>query len=421
VNSLKSGVVLLVMVGVLYGVYIVLSKPEPLASDRTAEAGPDIQAPQIEFGVTGGPAGDAPQLAVESSSPTSPPGFATPAATNSAPALNPPSAYASPPPGFPSSVPGASENAPPAPEPSAYATNSAPPSAYSAESAADDHPYRRSSYESPAASAAAPSTASHDSSSAYNTSVSDNRAPTASPAHTPNPALAAYAVRQALGQAETLVAANKFKEALATLSPYYTSPEVTDDQRPALLPWLDALAAKVIYSKEHLLDMPYETRGKETLYDIAARFHVPPQLLHNINRDVVSDPDLVVPGTQLKVVPGPLRAEIDLAHGELILFLNNLYAGRFPISLGNEPAQPGVYKVIDKRRDRTYYGADGRTISADDPANPYGGVWIDLGHDVTIHGSPTVGPQGLGCISLSPQDAQDVYGILSLQSEVIVR
>jgi lipoprotein-anchoring transpeptidase ErfK/SrfK len=40
---------------------------------------------------------------------------------------------------------------------------------------------------------------------------------------------------------------------------------------------------------------------------------------------------------------------------------------------------------------------------------------------VAIHGSPlTATPSGktLGCISLSPQDAEDVYGILSVGSEV---
>ena len=110
-------------------------------------------------------------------------------------------------------------------------------------------------------------------------------------------------------------------------------------------------------------------------------------LLQSINREVVSDPQILVPGTQLKVVPGPFRADVSLATGELTLFLGEMYAGRFPFALGNEPPQPGGYKVQDKLTNRTYYAADGRTIPANDPANPYGGTWIDLGHEASIHGS----------------------------------
>jgi lipoprotein-anchoring transpeptidase ErfK/SrfK len=62
--------------------------------------------------------------------------------------------------------------------------------------------------------------------------------------------------------------------------------------------------------------------------------------------------------------------------------------------------------------------------SAPRPANPFGSIWIDLGNDVAIHGSaeaPSSYDDRLGCISLSPRDARDVYGILSIGSEVIIR
>ncbi len=61
----------------------------------------------------------------------------------------------------------------------------------------------------------------------------------------------------------------------------------------------------MIYSREHLLEVPYEVRLKETLFDVASRCRVPYYLLANING--VSDPQVLVPGTQLKIVPGPFR------------------------------------------------------------------------------------------------------------------
>jgi hypothetical protein len=149
---------------------------------------------------------------------------------------------------------------------------------------------------------------------------------------------------------------------------------------------------------------------------------VPAELLQNING--VADPRVLLPNTTLKLVPGPLRAEANLATSELTLFLGDLYAGRFPFTLGNEPPQPGEFEVKDRQPERTYYGPDGRTIAANDPTNPYGQCWIDLGPSACIHGSPlspAPGAPALGCISLSPQDARDVYSILARGSRVVVK
>src|SRR5688572_31349361 len=46
------------------------------------------------------------------------------------------------------------------------------------------------------------------------------------------------------------VAENKFRSALAGLSPFYNRAELTSEDRALLIAWLDALAAKVIYSRD---------------------------------------------------------------------------------------------------------------------------------------------------------------------------
>jgi hypothetical protein len=193
-----------------------------------------------------------------------------------------------------------------------------------------------------------------------------------------------------------------------------------DDERRTMLAWLDALAAKVIYSREHLLAPPHSVRKGEDLYQIAQQYRVEAQLLQSINQQEVSDPQVLVPATELKVIPGPFHASVSQSAGELTLYVADLYAGRFAFTLGDQPPQPGTYKVVDKRaQQKTFVGFDGRVIPANDPANPYGGWWISLGGEVAIHGSPlTPSPKTLGCISLSPQDAKDVFSILSIGSEV---
>ncbi len=200
---------------------------------------------------------------------------------------------------------------------------------------------------------------------------------------------------------------------------FYKSQDLTSEEQEELLNLLDPLAAKVIYSQEHLVTQPYEVRGNETLMDIAARFNVPWQLLQKING--IQNPRVLLPGTQLKVVEGPFIAEVDLKTQELTVFLGSLYAGRFPVSVGQDPVPfDGDYKVREKKEDRPYF-AQGGTIPADSPKNPFGKVWMDLGSEMSIHGSPPGGGDArLGCISLSPRDAEDVYSILSVGSTVRV-
>ena len=234
------------------------------------------------------------------------------------------------------------------------------------------------------------------------------------------PALTAYSLKRDFQEAEQLVAEGKFRPALAKLSPYYNHADLTPADRGQLLAWLDALAAKVIYSREHQLAAPYIVNKSQTLYDVAKEHNVSWLVLHSINRHV-RDPMVLVQGTELKVVPGPFRAEANLLTSELTMFLGELYAGRFPFTLGDQPPRPGTYQVQDKRRDQTFYGLDGRVIPGNDPANPYGGYWIHLGGEVAIHGSPISGTQPLGCISLSPRDAQDANAILALGAEVAIR
>jgi LysM repeat protein len=228
----------------------------------------------------------------------------------------------------------------------------------------------------------------------------------------------ANAKRMALDQANS----GKLKEALATLSVFYGAQDLTSHQQNDLIDMLDALAREVIFSPRHLLEVPYIVNPGETLEQVAKTCQVPVSILARING--LDEQAVLPPDRKLKVIQGPFRAEIVLEQSEMTLFLGELYAGRFPLSLGSEPApRPGVYEVQDKQRDRNYYSANGMQIPAKDPRNPFGGFWIDLGEDLCIPGSSAVetGASNLGCISLSPLDAADVFGMLGRGCQVSIR
>jgi len=213
----------------------------------------------------------------------------------------------------------------------------------------------------------------------------------------------------------------QWSEALLTLSFFFHDPDISGEERQRLLDLLDPLAGKVIYSPEHTLEAPYQVKPGERLETIAERFQLPLSLLQNING--IANPEALQPGTQLKVLRGPFRAEIDLKRSEMVLFLGKYYAGRFPVSVGNDPApQASEYQVLAKEAGREYTGANGIRIPARSADNPYGALYLDLGNRVGIHGSPdTLPPNGLGCLSLSAADVADVYSILSVGSKVTIR
>ena len=213
----------------------------------------------------------------------------------------------------------------------------------------------------------------------------------------------------------------KLKDALILLTPQFRNPVITSAERSDLLDILDALAREVIFSKRHLLKPAYTASATDTVESVATAHKISPELLTSINQ--LGNAKALVKGQELKVIEGPFRGEVDLNIGEVTLFLNDMYACRFPITTGTDPVKVGSYEVADKRRDRTYFGA-GKVIEASNPSNPYGGYWIDLGHDVCLHGSPEMETSDLknaGCISLAPQDIADAYIMLTQGSQLTIR
>lgn len=229
------------------------------------------------------------------------------------------------------------------------------------------------------------------------------------------------AFEAAMREAHTNIEEEKWYQALFLLSKFYNSPDLSSEQHQSLLDLLDPLAAKVVYSQEHLVTDAHIVARGETLTQIANTNQVPVDLIANING--LDKTGVLVPGTSIKIVKGPFRADVDLTKNELTLFAGQLYAGRFPISVGKEPEpQPGEFRVLEKQPGKDYYGSNGQVLRPDDPGNPYGHVWIALGQEIAIHSSPEQGDTAnRGCISLSPLDAHDIFSILTEGSSVTIR
>lgn len=215
--------------------------------------------------------------------------------------------------------------------------------------------------------------------------------------------LTATTYGSAMVYAQELIRNDKLAQALAMLTRFYDDPKLSAAEHEELNKQLDQLAGTVIYSREHYMTgHPHIVRAGERLQDIAKSYKVPWQLLAKING--IKDPDHLEPGTQLKVLQGPFRAIISLDKKELTLKVQNHYAGRFSFRLvGTVP------EGVTRTRVRT--------------KNSTGARFLDLDNNVRIRGpqqSTDVGTVRSTAV-LSQQDIEDVFDILQVQSDVLIR
>lgn len=387
-NSIRTMIVVTVLAAVGYGLYVSLHKSPPAPPPAGAEGQELTEAPLVQLPPEPGPPGvglpPAPDMGAEMAPPYEPAPAASSAESTGAP-----------------ETPQFADEAPP------YAAEALP----SAEQAA---PY--------------PAEPAYDATAAAY--AGEAAIPAGSEPLSTEPAAAWQG--EATGGAEYqtlldaingLLDANRLADAQLELSRWYDDPRLAPEEQTAVLQLLDQLTGTVIYSTEHYLEPPYEVQPGDSIDRIAERYQVPWQLLAKING--VSDPSQLAVGQQLKVLQGPFSAYIELNKHRLTLWLNGRYAGRFTIGTGLDQMMPeGELVVLDKQENPAYQGSD-VIFDANDPNNPLGERWIDLGNHFGIHGTNDLSAVGQdtarGCIRLSPTDVEDVYDSLVAGSRIMIR
>jgi len=236
------------------------------------------------------------------------------------------------------------------------------------------------------------------------------------------------------------LAAGDLDAVLRELSPWYGTPRLSREESQDLTDLLDQVAGAVIYdSRQHLAEAPYVVRSGDTLERIADKYSVPVALLAKINglrvppappaADSIGGASTsarttpLKAGQELKVLRGPFEAAITLDRFELLLKVGGRYAGRFPIGVGRDPARlVGTYHVEEKfsatsRRD------DVRDLGALNSMLRH--PWIVLDGGIRIHGADDArnlrreGNEGWIC--LGARDIEDVSDILSIGSPVTIQ
>lgn len=186
---------------------------------------------------------------------------------------------------------------------------------------------------------------------------------------------------------------------------------------------LEEVAKQIYFSPQPHYEEAYLIQPGDRLSNIAEEYGVSWRFLSKLNQ---VNPKKIRAGKKLKVFQGPFAASIDLSDFELTVHHNGLYVKKYKIGIGKQNSSPiGEFLVREKLENPTYYGTDGNVTDADDPLNPLGERWIDIGDGFGIHG--TVDPKSIGgthskgCIRMLNSDVEEVYDLLTIGSSVKIQ
>jgi LysM repeat protein len=215
---------------------------------------------------------------------------------------------------------------------------------------------------------------------------------------------------------QALIDDGNYIEAQKGLSQWYWQKPETRDK---IASKLNKLSQALYFAPQpHYYD-PYVVKSGDQLRVIGQHHKLSWEYLAKLNQ---VDARKIRAGQKLKVVPGPFGAVVNVARFELVVHLNGSYVKRYRVGVGIDGTTPiGSFTVKNKLVDPTYYGPDG-VISKDDPNNPLGERWIDIGDSFGIHGTnepDSIGKnESRGCVRMLNDDVEEVYDFLVVGSEV---
>jgi LysM repeat protein len=195
---------------------------------------------------------------------------------------------------------------------------------------------------------------------------------------------------------------HKIRNAFVQLSRLYEHQELNNAEKAFMLPLLDRLALSVIYSRNaHILEPPYIIRLGDSIDSIARTFDLSPALLMKINGLTGARP--LEPGTELKIIVGHFDAKISAGRRELTIILGGLYAGRFPIALGER---------IEHLRGEFYISSKTDTWNEKS---------LTLNNGVVFYGTdrPQPGDPLATTVRFTQQDAKELFDILTEGSVIV--
>jgi hypothetical protein len=209
------------------------------------------------------------------------------------------------------------------------------------------------------------------------------------------------------------------------LLPEYFGPEgLPTAERGKLTSAIQALNAQVMTFKPGLAGVtrPYVVPPSAVPVKIVSdeRLETGHNALLYWNKRGNLDPKRLVAGETLLLPLEELVVHVELDHRLLVLFLGGVFVKEFRVGIGKTetPTPRGEFSVGKKQENPDWYPSGRGRVSAGDPKNELGSVWIHIQNDqhptgYGIHGTnhaDTVGSAcSEGCVRLVNEDASEVY------------
>lgn len=200
---------------------------------------------------------------------------------------------------------------------------------------------------------------------------------------------------------------------------YWQKPELKEH----VMPRINENAHRIYFAPQPHFMEPHIIVPGDEFWKMGERYKITWQYLSRLNQVA---PEKLQPDQKIKVIKGPFSAVVDLSDYTLTVHAHGYYVREYPVGIGKDDSTPiGKFKVLNKVANPQYTNPEGVVIDADDPQNPLGEHWIDLGDSYGIHG--TIDPDSIGksesrgCIRMRKDDVEEVYHFLINDSEVIIK
>jgi hypothetical protein len=194
--------------------------------------------------------------------------------------------------------------------------------------------------------------------------------------------------------------------------------------RSAIQQRIEKTARSIYFDPRLHFVEPYIVNANDQFVQLQKRYNVPWQYLAKLNR--IDDPRKLRPGRKLKVIQGPFSAIVEASSFLLTVHAYGYFVRAYPIGIGKDSTTPlGKFAVLNKAVKPQYTDPQGHVTDGDDPQNPLGPRWLDLGNSYGIHG--TIDPASIGkaesrgCIRMRNEDVVELYDMLGVGSEVTLR
>lgn len=166
----------------------------------------------------------------------------------------------------------------------------------------------------------------------------------------------------------------------------------------------------------------YVVKPKDSIVKIAKEFGTTVELIKRANS---LETDIIRPQQRLKVNSCVFSLVIDKSQNRLFLKQKDNVIKTYSVSTGKDNSTPtGKFKIVNKLKNPAWFKA-GAVVPPDSPDNILGARWMGL--DVEgygIHGNRDVNEIGRqvtqGCIRMINQDAEELYSIVPIGTEVII-